>query len=199
MDRQRGDRTFDFSEIGALTISECAFQRQLIAGLLITFGFERVYEADDALEALERLRAVDPDIVFTEARLSGISGVDFVRAIRSGGGAPDDSVPVVMLFDLYDEGLITQARDAGVTELVEMPLTPACLFKAIEMVVDKPRLFVRSQSYVGPDRRRFVPLFYEGHERRQGKIPGDERHDQQEKNARDADRGRTQGGERGRE
>lgn len=166
MNWDEGDRAFDFRDLGVLCVSESAFHCHLVAGLLITFGFEEIYEAGSASEALERLRSADPDLVIMDAQPGEMSAEELTREIRHGDNVPDDSVPIIMLSSMLVPGIVDEARDAGVTELLEKPLTPASLWHAIEMVVDKPRLFIRAESYVGPDRRRFIPLRYSGPERR---------------------------------
>ena len=49
---------------------------------------------------------------------------------------------------------VEAARDAGVTEFLAKPITAAHLFSRIAEIVERPRAFVRCESYFGPDRRR---------------------------------------------
>ena len=70
-----------------------------------------------------------------------------------------------MAVEKADPNVITQARDAGVNELVARPMSLKALSSRMEYIFDKPRPFVRSASYFGPCRRRkSVP--YKGKERR---------------------------------
>jgi hypothetical protein len=58
------------------------------------------------------------------------------------------------------------ARDAGVTEILAKPITAQNLMLRIAEVVDKPRAFVRCETYFGPDRRRRNVADYAGPWRR---------------------------------
>ena len=61
---------------------------------------------------------------------------------------------------------VEAARDAGVTEFLAKPITAANLFARIAEIVERPRAFVRSDSYFGPDRRRHQQDDYAGPWRR---------------------------------
>jgi DNA-binding response OmpR family regulator len=49
---------------------------------------------------------------------------------------------------------VVDARDAGVTEFVAKPLTAKAVLERIQAVIYRPRPFVRTPNYFGPDRRR---------------------------------------------
>jgi len=49
---------------------------------------------------------------------------------------------------------VERARDAGVTEFLIKPVTPRGLFLRIQEVIERPRPFVKSPAFIGPDRRR---------------------------------------------
>ena len=64
------------------------------------------------------------------------------------------------------EKRVRMARDSGVTEFLKKPFTAESLYKRIEEIIERPRQFVRADSYIGPDRRRNKKLEYQGPERR---------------------------------
>jgi hypothetical protein len=61
---------------------------------------------------------------------------------------------------------VEAARDAGVTELLAKPVTAGHLFARIAEIVERPRAFVRTDTYFGPDRRRHRAEGYPGPWRR---------------------------------
>jgi hypothetical protein len=61
---------------------------------------------------------------------------------------------------------VEAARDAGVTEFLAKPITAHDLFSRIAEIVERPRGFVRCESYFGPDRRRRMVDDYAGPWRR---------------------------------
>jgi CheY-like chemotaxis protein len=75
-------------------------------------------------------------------------------------------VPVIIVTGRRSEADVQMARKAGVNEFVIKPFTPAGLLSRIQLVLLKPRPFVVSEDYIGPDRRRRVELSYSGPLRR---------------------------------
>jgi two-component system, chemotaxis family, chemotaxis protein CheY len=62
--------------------------------------------------------------------------------------------------------LVNQARDAGVTEFMVKPVTAKSLFDRIVSIIDRPRPFVRTKGFFGPDRRRTRGKPFVGENRR---------------------------------
>ncbi len=71
-----------------------------------------------------------------------------------------------MLTGYAERSLVMEARDAGVTEFIAKPLTAQALVNRLGAVIFKPRPFVRTSSYFGPDRRRRDDPNYDGPLRR---------------------------------
>jgi DNA-binding response OmpR family regulator len=63
-------------------------------------------------------------------------------------------VPIIMVTGHGERHYIETARDAGITELLRKPVSPRDLYARIVEVVERPRAFVKSQIFIGPDRRR---------------------------------------------
>jgi DNA-binding response OmpR family regulator len=61
---------------------------------------------------------------------------------------------------------ITEARDAGINEILIKPISATQLYQRIKSVIDMPRQFVESDGYFGPDRRRRRYPSYTGPDRR---------------------------------
>ena len=88
-----------------------------------------------------------------------MGGLELTRSIRRAAVHPDrrvpnPQVPVVIITGHRSEADVQQARRAGVNEFVIKPFTPAGLLSRIQLVLMRPRPFVVSEDYIGPDRRR---------------------------------------------
>ncbi|MFQ5533434.1 MAG: hypothetical protein ACE5EM_01240 [Sphingomonadales bacterium] len=62
---------------------------------------------------------------------------------------------------------IIAARDAGITEIVTKPISPASVFDKMYLSIATPRPFISLDVYTGPDRRR-VRSTYHDVDRRSG-------------------------------
>src|SRR5438445_7611072 len=72
------------------------------------------HTGEDGLAYLARER---PDAVVLDVRLPTLSGVGVLRQIRS----TDPTLPVIIMTGLATAGELAQARQLGVTEIVEKP------------------------------------------------------------------------------
>ncbi len=86
-----------------------------------------------------------------------MNGLEFVRQMRSSPKTVNIFTDVIMLTAYTEVERIRQAREAGVTEILAKPFTPVSLFSRINAIIDKPRPYVRTRTYFGPDRRRHKP------------------------------------------
>jgi DNA-binding response OmpR family regulator len=83
-----------------------------------------------------------------------VDGVEFTRRVRNGSDPRLVRLPIIMMTGHSELRRIVDARDAGVNEIVVKPLTAKAVLSRIEAVTQRPRPFVRTISYFGPDRRR---------------------------------------------
>jgi two-component system chemotaxis response regulator CheY len=67
-----------------------------------------------------------------------------------------------------------QARDAGVTEFLVKPFTARDLYRRLYQIIERPRQFVRSEDFFGPDRRRKGAADYQGPLRRDTDVQADD-------------------------
>ena len=75
-------------------------------------------------------------------------------------------VPVILMTGYSAQPRIENARDLGVTEFLVKPFSASDLARRIAYVINKPRDFVDSEQFFGPDRRRRKDEDYGGPQRR---------------------------------
>lgn len=161
----------DLARLRVLVLDDHGHSARLIADVLRAGGVGEVYVSTDAEAALHTLHARDPDIIFADRYMPNMDGLTFTRTIRQAALRPDPfipnpQVPVVMVSANAALLDVELARLAGVNEFVLKPFTPAALLSRIQLVLRKPRPFVISEAYVGPDRRRKAEVDYSGPMRR---------------------------------
>ncbi|OYX31835.1 MAG: hypothetical protein B7Y99_09630 [Caulobacterales bacterium 32-69-10] len=127
---------------------------QIVKTILKNFGVVHVYEAKDVAEAFSLVRQYAIDLVFLDYNLGFMDGVEFVKLMRTATDSPNPYLPIIMLTAYTEHHRVVAARDAGVTEFCAKPVTAIEIYRKIVEVIERPRSFVRTNSYFGPDRRR---------------------------------------------
>jgi two-component system, chemotaxis family, chemotaxis protein CheY len=158
----------DFNKLRFLVIDDNAHMRRILRTLLHGFGARDVYEAEDGAAGLEAFTHYMPDIVLTDWEMPIFNGLELAQMIRQAGTNTNPYAPIIMLTAHSEKKRVIDARDAGITEFMAKPISAKALYQRILNIVARPRPFVRTKTYFGPDRRRNVNPNYVGPERRKG-------------------------------
>lgn len=127
---------------------------QVLKNALITLGFLHINVVNNGRQALAALKERRYDFMITDWQMPEVDGLQLVQTIRRHPQFPLPALPVLMLTAQAERDDVVTARDAGVNEFVVKPFTIRTVFDRIVQLIDHPRNFVLSPSYVGPDRRR---------------------------------------------
>lgn len=155
-----------FGRLKALIVEDNAHMRSLLRALLNSIGIKDISEAAHGGTAIEILRERKCDLVLTDLAMKPMDGLEFSRHVRTSEKSPNPFVPIIMITGHTEKHRVEAARDAGVTEFLAKPITAANLFARIAEIVERPRAFVKCDSYFGPDRRRRTIEDYAGPWRR---------------------------------
>jgi CheY-like chemotaxis protein len=155
-----------FETLKALIVEDNAHMRSLLRALLNAIGIKEIVEAANGQTALVLLRERKSDLVLTDLAMKPMDGLEFTRRVRNDDQSPNPFVPIIMISGHTEKYRVEAARDAGVTEFLAKPITAHNLFSRIAEIVERPRAFVRCDSYFGPDRRRHQLDDYAGPWRR---------------------------------
>lgn len=156
-----------FDPLKILLVDDNDHMRLLLTEMLRAIGVRHIFEALDGMEALSMMRRVPIDIVITDLKMGGLSGIDFVNLLRHSPASPNPFVPVIMVTGHSTAKRVQDARDAGVNEFLTKPVTGRSLVHRLTLLIDQPRAYVRSGDYFGPDRRRRSALDHKGPWRRE--------------------------------
>lgn len=143
-----------FTGLTGLVIEANRPMRVLLRGLLNGLGVSTMHEAAEAAEGFQMFQHIPADFIITELDMVPLNGLDFVRLIRNAAESPNPMVPVLMLSGLAEHRLVVAARDAGVNAFMVKPVSGDALKATMNAVLLRPRPFVRTEKYFGPDRRR---------------------------------------------
>ncbi len=138
----------------------------LTRSVLSIFGFKAIFTADNGEEAFDLLRKNDPDLVITDWIMEPMDGLELTARIRRDPMAPNPYVPVIMMTGFSSRLRVEKARDSGITEFLVKPFSARDLYVRVVQIVEKPRQFVDTGEFFGPDRRRRDDRAYMGTRRR---------------------------------
>lgn len=171
-------RPEDLERIGILAIEGMLPMMGILSGILRSFRFQAVNVLGNSDEAWARLNAeprMKADIILLDWNAHPVSGDSFVRQLRRADNPTLAETPVIAIIANADRDVVFAARDSGVNVVLLRPFSAAQLLDKVMWTLgqeDTP--FIRSEGYVGPDRRRFRAAEYLGEKRRIGE--GDELH-----------------------
>ncbi len=143
----------------------CNVTRQLLTML----GARRVFTVSDSDSAKSHLRQGDIDFVLSEWYLYTTDGIDLVRWLRN-QKSDIRFTPFIMVTSQTLMQNVILARNLGINEFVAKPFSANSLITRIKEVIERPRMFVSSRKYFGPDRRRRAKPTEEGGDRRKSEA-----------------------------
>jgi two-component system chemotaxis response regulator CheY len=149
-----------------LIVEDNQHMRSLLRSLLNSVGIRDVVEASNGGSALTVLREKKCDLVLSDLAMKPMDGLEFSRNVRTAENSPNPFVPIIMITGHTERHRVEAARDAGVTEFLVKPITAQSLFSRLAEIMERPRAFVRTETYFGPDRRRKTLESYAGPWRR---------------------------------
>lgn len=155
-----------FETLRVLIVEDNQHMRVLLRTLLNSVGIHDVHEAGNGRAALGVLREKKCDLVLSDLAMKPMDGLDFTREVRLSERSVNPFMPIIMITGHTEKHRVEAARDVGVTEFLAKPITAQSLFGRIAEIVERPRAFVRCETYFGPDRRRKLADNYAGPWRR---------------------------------
>lgn len=140
-------------ELKVLLVDDNEHMRAIVGTILKGIGIVNLREARDGSEALDALRTWPADIAIVDFRMEPMDGVDLTRLVRNAADSRNPFLPIIMMTGFADRPRVEEARDSGVTELIVKPVTARAIIDRLNAVVYRPRPFVRTPDYFGPQRR----------------------------------------------
>ena len=156
---------YRFDKLKLLVVDDNQHMRKLVTTVLQALGVKEISEAPNGEKGLEVLAQVQPDIVFVDWAMTGLTGIDFAKKVRTENISRNPFVPIIMLTGHTSLEHVQEARDAGINEFLAKPVSVKGILTRLVAVIEQPRPFVRTENYFGPCRRRRT-MEYQGPERR---------------------------------
>lgn len=160
----RGDEdgVYNLQRFTVLLVEDSHYILSILDELLRHMSVGNVLRAANGAEAIQRLKeSVNPvgggsriDLIISDMFMSPIDGLTLLKWVREGKDSPNRFMPFVMMSGAADDEYVTKARDRGVSEFIAKPFSAKSVYQRILTVIDRPRQFVSTKNYFGPDRHR---------------------------------------------
>ena len=120
------------------------------------------YSGEDALKRLESFNAEknpqNIDVVITDWLMPGMGGHGLLRNIRQHKSEAIRFMPVIICSASASREVVEISRDDGATEVIVKPASAEKIAQRLLYIIDKPRPFLKTREFFGPDRRRRLIL-----------------------------------------
>ncbi len=170
---------YNLNGLNFLIVDDNKHMRSMIRTILNALGCSQVQDALDGAQALATLRDFHADMIITDWKMRPMDGLEFTRKVRMDADSPNPFVPIIMLTGHTEMTKVVEARDVGVSEYLAKPVSAKLLYERIKNIIERPRPFVRTETYFGPDRRRRQDPNYSGPERRQSQPEAEDMSDEE--------------------
>lgn len=115
-----------------MTVDDSPSMRMLLRAALTDLGYQ-VLEAEDGVQALERLDGVEPDLLITDINMPRLDGFGLIEKVREQDR--HRNLPILVLTTESSDEKKQRARSAGATGWIVKPFHPEKLAAAIRRVL----------------------------------------------------------------
>jgi two-component system chemotaxis response regulator CheY len=116
-----------------LVVDDFSTMRRIVRNLLKELGFSNVHEAEDGVEALNKLRSENNfDFVVSDWNMPNMTGIELLKVIRSDPALKH--LPLLMVTAEAKRENIIEAAQAGASGYVVKPFTAATLDEKLQKI-----------------------------------------------------------------
>ena len=114
-----------------LIVDDAIFMRTMIGDILRQAGFEVVGEASTGVEAVQKYKELNPDLVTMDIVMPDMGGIDAVREITK----EDPDARILMCSAMGQQGLVVEAIQAGARDFVVKPFQASRVLEAVQRLL----------------------------------------------------------------
>lgn len=102
-----------------LVVDDAEFSLRLITTALMKYGFTKIYNAKDGVEALEKTHCLKPDLIILDLEMPNLDGFDYCESIRIDRKLR--SIPIIVQTALNTRATKLRALSCGADDFVYKP------------------------------------------------------------------------------
>ncbi len=144
-----------------LVVDDFAFITELVSSTLAEMGVGKIMKAENGRHAMDRIKNYNTvqsvnniDVIIIDWLMPEMNGQELLEWIRDNTNETIKFLPVIVCSAYTSTKFVEKARDLGATEVMVKPVSAEKLASRIQHVIEKPRPFIKTPDFFGPDRRR---------------------------------------------
>lgn len=114
-----------------LLVDDAAFMRMMLKDTLTKNGYTDLHEAGDGLQAVEKYKEVQPDLVIMDITMPNMDGLEALKTIK---GINPNAV-IVMCSAMGQEAMVIDAIKSGAKDFIVKPFKPDRILKAVSAIL----------------------------------------------------------------
>ena len=111
-----------------LIVDDAVFMRMKLKDILEKNGYEVVAEAQNGIEAIEKYKAENPDLVTMDITIPELDGVSALREIKK----IDPNAKVIMCSAMGQQSMVMDAIQAGAIDFIVKPFETDRVIKSLD-------------------------------------------------------------------
>ena len=126
--------------VKVLIVDDAMFMRNMIAEIFNGKKYKEedyqvVAEAENGIEAVEKYKEHNPDIVTMDIVMPEMTGIEALKEIMG----LDSGANVIMCSALGQDSLVMEALDAGAKDFIVKPFQPEKVLDVVTRILDETR------------------------------------------------------------
>ncbi|MBQ9990310.1 MAG: response regulator [Lachnospiraceae bacterium] len=117
--------------LSVLICDDAVFMRMMLKNILEQHGYNIVGEAVNGADAIEKYKALKPDIVTMDITMPDMNGIEAVKGIR----AFDPKAKIVMCSAMGQQALVIEAIQAGASDFIIKPFHADRVMEAMHSIM----------------------------------------------------------------
>lgn len=113
-----------------LVVDDSLYHRSELKKLLLENGY-KVFEAADAIDGIQMMRKIHPDLVVMDINMPVMEGSEAVKYMMK----IDRGAVIVMFSSLDDEKTVMESIKAGAKDYIAKPLDKAKMLETVERLL----------------------------------------------------------------
>ena len=174
--QKKQDKPYDLKNFRVLILEDSSFIGSLLSSCLGEMGVGFITTVNNISNAKEKIlsfnasvSSLNIDVIIADWLMPDGTGQEFIKWVRNHKSDTIKFLPIIVCSAYASASLVEESRDCGANEVMVKPVSAEKLAHRILYVIDKPRPFIQSPDFFGPDRRRKIEKFI-GEDRRKLKA-----------------------------